>query len=87
MWGGPDAVECTLKARERHLAEESAEDLLAAIEAGLVGRALLPWLPLHQGGGAAKMIDGWLALFALETNEQRRADLVYNTRVFASTLR
>ncbi len=82
-WPGRPEMSCGLKAPERHLETESAEETLAAIVAGRYDRALLPWIPLMKGGSEADVISQWLEQARQEPDDRRRADLGYNALVFA----
>lgn len=68
---------------ERNLARESADDTVGRIERGELGRAVLPWLPLMDGGGTATMVERWKALAGSEPTYRRRAELASITLVFA----
>lgn len=72
-----------LAAVERNLERESADELLAAIEAGARPRALLPWIPLMTGGGDAGIIERWKRAAEGEPNYHRRNALLVPARIFA----
>jgi len=82
-WPGTPAMECVLKAPERHLATESAELLLEAIRAGRYDRSLLPWVPLMKGGSGSTVIAACLELAGEATDDRWRADFGYDVLVFA----
>jgi hypothetical protein len=54
------------------VAEEPALATLERIAAETLGRALLCWIPLMQGGTDPKNIAEWIRLAGLETDEHRR---------------
>lgn len=58
---------------ERNLDSESAESLLAEIEAGTRSRCLLPWLPLMAGGCDPALIDRWKLAADGEPDSYRRS--------------
>ena len=69
----------------RHLADESAVNLLSDVAAGKTSPWLLPWVPLMQGGGESGTIGGWLSEAERRfTDERDRADLGLTTEVFAA---
>ena len=55
-----------------NLKNESATQLLQEIEAGQLGLALLPWVPLMNEGGNKEVIDKWKELAGREPSEERR---------------
>ncbi len=68
---------------ERNLARESADDTVSRIEAGELGWAVLPWLPLLTGGGDERIIERWKRLARLEPVERRRSEYAGLAMVFA----
>lgn len=68
---------------ERNLERESAEELLAGIEAGRWSRCLLPWVPLMTGGGDPGIIDRWKLLAEGEPDRRRRAEYSGIAQLFA----
>ena len=72
-----------LRVAERNLAHESADDMVGRIEAGALGRSLLPWLPLLAGGGEATIIERWKRLADQEPATRRRAEYAGLALVFA----
>ena len=83
VWPGSDAMECTLRVRERYLAEESAELTLEGIASGRYDRMMLPWVVLMSGGSTPEALRCWLELATAETDARRRAEIGYAARVFA----
>jgi hypothetical protein len=79
---GPDGVGCSLKVRERYLQEEAAMPLLQAIQAGLQGRILLPWIVLMKSDNIDDTIRLWLELWASEPDQRMRSEYVTLTGVF-----
>ncbi len=63
-----------LKVVERNLETESADELLAGIEAGRVSRCLLPWVPLMAGADNPALVDRWKVLAEAEPASQRKAE-------------
>ena len=59
---------------ERNLARENADELVAAVETGVLARALLPWVPLMAGGGDAGVIERWKKAAEGETQSRRRSE-------------
>jgi hypothetical protein len=80
---GRTGVRTCLAVVERNLAEEDAAATLAGIEAGRLGRGLLPWIPLLHGGAEAGIIAQWKDLAAAEPDMRRRADYGGLALVFA----
>jgi len=68
---------------ERNLGEESAEELLSAIESGSRNRTLLPWIPLMIGADDRDIIRRWKQAATLEPNTRRRAEFGGLARIFA----
>jgi hypothetical protein len=60
-----------------------AEETLARIASGEWTRALLPMIPLMQGGKEARIIEQWKTVAAAEPDERRRGDYGSLARVFA----
>ncbi|AMV23026.1 hypothetical protein VT84_01350 [Gemmata sp. SH-PL17] len=73
-----------LQVAERNLELESAEELLAEIEAGHRAPALLPWLPLMSGGDNSDIIDRWKALAGSEPDRRRKAQMAAIAMLFAT---
>jgi len=59
---------------DRNLCEMSAKATLDAIAAGEVTLAVLPFIPLMQGGDDLGIIQQWLALGSAEPDARRRGD-------------
>lgn len=68
---------------ERNLSRESAGAALGRIEAGLLGRSVLPWLTLMSGGGDATIIDRWKRAAEAEPDFRRRGNYAGLALVFA----
>src|SRR5262249_27156039 len=66
----------------RNLATKSAHDVLGAVQAGTVARAVLAFLPLMAGADQPKVASEWARLAGDEEDELRRADLGGLARVF-----
>lgn len=66
-----------------NLGDLSAAEHLQRVSKGTLPRALLPWVPLMQGGGEADVIVRWVEVARGEQDEQRRMDYAGLTRVFA----
>ncbi len=56
-----------------NLIEQDADATLGKIETDELGLAVLPWVPLTQGGGREDIIDRWKALGMKEPDRLRRA--------------
>jgi hypothetical protein len=54
------------------LAEQSAAETLALIEAGEVALCVLPWVVLMRGGGESEVIERWKQLAGREPDVPRR---------------
>jgi hypothetical protein len=65
------------------LANESAALTLAQIAAGRVGRSILIWIPLMQGGGEPTVVQRWAELARAEPDEIKRAEYGGLAQVFA----
>jgi hypothetical protein len=68
---------------EKNVGDDSAEDTLAQIETGAWTRALLPLIPLMQGGKNAGIIQKWQSVAASEPDERLRDEYATLARVFA----
>jgi hypothetical protein len=68
---------------EKNVAGDSAEDTLTQIEAGTWTRALLPLIPLMQGGNNAGIIEKWKTVALSEPDERLRDEYATLARVFA----
>ncbi len=66
-----------------NVARQDAKDTLKQIADGLLGRGILPWLPLMAGADDAAVVDEWLRLVKLETDAERQRDYAGLARVFA----
>jgi hypothetical protein len=73
-----------LRVIERNLAQESAHQTLAAVEAGTMATVVLPWIPLMQGGDLKRIIERWKALAERESNPRRRSDVTILTLTLAA---
>jgi hypothetical protein len=71
---GGDGLVCGGRFRERHLAEESADQTLTRIEGGELSRVVLVFVPLMQGGGEDGIISRWLAEAGREPDPHLRAE-------------
>lgn len=69
---------------ERNLERESAEELLAGIEAGRLSRCLLPWVPLMSGGERAETVDRWKVAASGDPSSRRRAEFAVLAILFAN---
>jgi hypothetical protein len=78
----PDMV-VELRAVERNLEGESADELLAGVESGRWSRHLLPWVPLMAGADNPDLIDRWKRLAETEPDRRRRANLSVLAGIFA----
>jgi hypothetical protein len=68
----------------RHLADEDANDLLAAVDAGDVSPWQLGWIPLMHGGSKKDIMARWQGLLSrLFAQERDRADLGVIALTFA----
>lgn len=72
-----------LGVEERNLARERADDTVGRIEAGTLGRCVLPWLPLMAGGEQETIIERWKRLAEQEPSARRRSEYAGLTLVFA----
>jgi len=59
---------------ERNLESASAAETLAHIEAGTVGRCILPFIPLMQSGDESGIMKQWKRLAKAEPDEYKRSD-------------
>jgi hypothetical protein len=58
-----------------NLEEKKAREELAGMASGAVPRAVLPWIPLMQGGNEDDIIDLWLAEASQVTDAERQGEL------------
>lgn len=72
---------------ERCLARNAADQVLAGIASGQIGRCLLPWVPLMRGGGEAGIITQWVQLAQAEPSSRLRGDYGGLALVFAELTR
>jgi len=72
-----------LRVAERNPSRESAGDMLAGIAAGMRPMALLPLIPLMQGGAEPGIIEEWMRLASAEANSRRRSDSGVLAVIFA----
>jgi hypothetical protein len=81
----PEALLFTgIDVRERNLAEEEfAAANLAGIASGTISPAVLPLIPMMQGGADPGNITEWLRLAAVDTDAGRRSDWGGLALVFA----
>ena len=79
---GPDMV-VELRAVERNLEGESADELLDGVESGRWSRHLLPWVPLMAGADNPDVIERWKRLAETEPDSRRRANLSVLAGIFA----
>jgi hypothetical protein len=70
---GADGIGLRFKVAVRTLAEEKATETLAGIAAGQLAAALLPWVPLMQGGDRPEILAEWRRLAEMEPDSRRRA--------------
>jgi hypothetical protein len=68
---------------ERNLEQESAQELVRGIEAGLWSLCLLPWIPLMVGGDNPELVERWKRLAETEPLSRRKADFVALALIFA----
>lgn len=73
----------TFGAIVRTLATRSASETLARIERGELGRCVLPWIVLMQGGDESANIALWKRLASEEPDGRKRADYGGLVLVFA----
>jgi hypothetical protein len=73
----------TVGPREWNLGECSAADTRAEIEAGRLGRCVLPWLALRHGADDPAIINRWRAAALAEPAGRRRGEYAVLARVFA----
>src|SRR5438477_507623 len=57
----------------RTLRDDDAAATLAGIEAGSIGRCVLPWIPLMHGGGDADTMEAWKRVAGLEPDSRLRS--------------
>ena len=71
----PCAAEARLRFRPvvRTLRDDDAAATLRGIEAGAVGRCILPWVPLMHGGGEASTIEEWKRVAGTEPDSRLRS--------------
>jgi hypothetical protein len=62
---------------------QKAADVLGKIARAELGRSILMWVPLMDGGGEPATVQGWVRLATLELNEQRRSEYAGVALVFA----
>ncbi len=70
---GAAEVRMRFRPRVRTLRDDDAAGTLREIEAGSVGRCVLPWIPLMQGGGDAGTIEEWKSVAEVEPETRLRA--------------
>jgi hypothetical protein len=81
----PEAgLSTNLLVRERNLEHESAEELLASLEAGKWSRCMLPWVSLMAGSERPEVVDRWKAVAETEPNRRRRAEFGGIALLFAA---
>jgi len=82
-----DWYECgmltALSPSERNLSEEPADRTLAEIEAGTVGRVILPLVPLMAGGRESPIIERWVRIAESEPDVRKRSDIGTLARIFS----
>lgn len=66
-----------------NVAEDSAEAVLAAVEAGQATWGMLFWVPLMAGGGEGVVIERWKERALAIEGQRRRGDLGKIALVFA----
>ena len=72
-----------LSPSERNLSEEPAELTLAKIDAGTVGRVILPLVPLMAGGCGSAIIERWVRIAESEPDVRKRSDFGTLARIFS----
>src|SRR5262249_13360544 len=72
-----------LRARGFNMSTQAAPDILEQIASGKLSRAILPWIPLMQGGGDPGVLRRWQEVCATEPSVQRRMDYANLAKVFA----
>jgi hypothetical protein len=82
----PSSPGVLVKPTEVWLAELSAEDTLALIEAGELPLCVLPWVVLMRGGGQPQATERWKHLAGREPDLERRAAYRYFALVFAELI-
>jgi hypothetical protein len=80
---GTIAMECTLKVREIHLAEESASQTMDRIEAKEIGQVILGLIPLMKDGGEDAILQRWREMQAKVENPRWRATITTAALVFS----
>ncbi len=75
-----------LQVHVRCLEDEDAARTLQAIGEGRLGRWILPWVPLMQGGGGADNIARWRELALAEPDSRHRSDYGAFASVFAELM-
>jgi len=75
-----------LRPCERNLSGYEAKTVLDAIAAGRVGRVVLPFIPLMQGGCESGIIQQWLTVASTEPDLRRRSDYGGLVEVFAEAV-
>jgi hypothetical protein len=63
---------------------QKAADVLGKIDRGELGRSILMWVALMDGGGDPATVQEWVRLAGLEPNEQRRSEYAGVALVFAA---
>jgi hypothetical protein len=76
-------METHLRVREVNLSTLSAADTLEQIAHGKHPRAVLPWIPLMQGGHESSIIQRWKEVASAEPLAHRRGDYGALALVFA----
>jgi hypothetical protein len=79
----PSGPRTCLRVAERNPATESASDTLADIAGGTRPAALLPLIPLMQGGAEPGIIGQWMRLASAEVSSRRRSEHGALAMIFA----
>lgn len=83
---GATGVGTGLWVGERNLSQEDAALTLAAIAATALTRALLPFVPLMQGGADPAIMQEWIRVASAEPDARRRGDYGGLALVFADAV-
>ena len=84
---GANPVGLRLTVALKSLRDEKAAVTLAEIADGRLGRWILPWIPLMNGGGKPTMIEEWKRLALLEPDRRARGSHGAIALIFAGLAR
>jgi hypothetical protein len=65
------------------IGDHDAEQTLAQISVGNLGRSVLVWVPLMRGADQPTVVQRWVELARTESNEDRRAEYAPLAQIFA----